>query len=160
MSSRDCAGYFCPAMSAPRELKNRHKQILFWSLCLAFLFYSAAVDTFGTSNDKGEALLTPDARKGKLLFQQYNCTACHQLYGLGGYMGPDLTNVMSERGKGAAYVNGFLEHGTQRMPDFHLAPQEREQLIAFLKYADATGRSPAPETRIQPNGSILLPDEK
>ncbi|HET6990878.1 MAG TPA: cytochrome c [Bacteroidia bacterium] len=136
------------------------KRSIFLGLCLFFIAYSAAVDTVGTVVDKGETELTADAEKGKLLFQKYNCTACHQLYGLGGYMGPDLTNVMSQPGKGAVYVNSFLEHGTTRMPDFSMSKEERNELIAFLNYTDHTGKSSAAGIKIQADGSITLPDEK
>lgn len=137
------------------------KRKLFLGLSLLFIGYTVAVDTVGTATDKGLPELTSDAQKGKILFQKYNCVACHQLYGLGGYMGPDLTNVMSETGKGSVYINSFLEHGTKRMPDFSLSNQERLELIAFLNYTDHTGKSPVSGgTEIQLNGSITLPDEK
>jgi nitric oxide reductase subunit C len=76
--------------------------------------------------------------KGKLLFQKYNCTACHQLYGLGGYLGPELTTLMSQAGKGERYAQAILKTGTQRMPDFKLTDEEIASLICFLKYVDAT----------------------
>lgn len=142
-------------------MSRKIKRVLFWALFILFIGYTIAVDTSGTAIDKGEFFLTADAKKGKLLFQKYNCTACHQLYGLGGYMGPDLTNVMSQPGKGSDYVNAFLAHGTNRMPDFSMNSEERKVLIAFLTYTDHTGKSPVNGGAvIQPDGSITLPDEK
>lgn len=139
-------------------MKTRNKKILFWGLCIVFIFYTIAVDTTGTAADRGEPRLTAEAKKGKLLFQDYNCTACHQLYGLGGYMGPDLTNEIST--KGAAYADAFLRKGTDRMPDFNLSDEERNSLIAFLTYADQTGQSPANNASVNSNGTIRLPYEK
>ena len=72
-----------------------------------------------------------------MLFQKYNCTACHQIYGLGGYLGPELTMVMKERER-ESYIRAVLKTGTQRMPDFHLNGNETDALIAFLKYTSAT----------------------
>ncbi|CAN5293222.1 hypothetical protein BH09BAC5_BH09BAC5_09810 [soil metagenome] len=141
-------------------MKVKHRRILFWSLILLFAVYSIVVDTSGTSADSGNKYLTTEAKHGKLLFQKYNCTACHQLYGLGGYMGPDLTNVISQQGKGAAYVNAFLTAGTVRMPDFHLNETEKQELISFLTYVDKTGYSPAFGAKVNSDGSIILPDAK
>ena len=82
--------------------------------------------------------MNENAIRGKLLFQKYNCTSCHQLYGLGGYLGPELTTVISQQGKGEFYANAFLKSGTQRMPDFHLSEEEVNDLVQFLKYVDKT----------------------
>lgn len=73
-----------------------------------------------------------------MLFQKYNCTACHQLYGLGGYLGPELTTTISQPGKGELFARAILKTGTQRMPDFKLRDEEIDAFIEFLKYVDAT----------------------
>lgn len=73
-----------------------------------------------------------------MLYQKHNCTACHQLYGLGGYLGPELTTVISQKGKGELYAKAFLQSGTQRMPNFHLTGEEVQDLLEFLTYVDST----------------------
>ena len=78
------------------------------------------------------------AAKGKMTFQKYNCAACHQLYGLGGYLGPELTTVISAPGKGKIYAKAILQKGTQRMPDFKLNDEEIKDLIAYLVAVDAS----------------------
>jgi nitric oxide reductase subunit C len=98
--------------------------------------------------------MTEDAQAGKLLYQKYNCTACHQLYGLGGYMGPDLTNMVSSPGKGEMYARAFLQAGTQRMPNFNLLEDEIKSLVAYLKYVDKTGTSPVKKFEINFDGTI------
>ncbi|HEY4799138.1 MAG TPA: cytochrome c [Bacteroidia bacterium] len=130
------------------------KRILFWILVLLFLADTALVFTTGTEEDRGKQFLTEEGKAGKLLFQKYNCTACHQLYGLGGYMGPDLTNVMSSPNKGEAYVRVFLQNGTARMPNFHMSEAEVNELVAYLKYADKTGTSPVKKFEINSDGTI------
>jgi len=50
----------------------------------------------------GTVSFSEKALQGQQLWQQNNCFSCHQIYGLGGYLGPDLTNVYSQRGKGPA----------------------------------------------------------
>lgn len=85
--------------------------------------------------------MNEDAIKGKLLYQQYNCTSCHQLFGLGGYLGPELTTVISQPGKGPQYAKAFFKSGINRMPDFHLNNQQIDELIAYLTYVDETATS-------------------
>lgn len=122
------------------------------TLCLAFIPYSAYVYTRGTAASH-IPLMSDEARQGQVLFQEHNCVACHQFYGLGGYMGPDLTNVVSNRG--SAYARAFLMSGTQRMPNFNLDDAELDALVAFLEFVDTTGRYPANEYRINWNGTVV-----
>lgn len=130
------------------------RRIIFWILIFLFALHSVLVFTIGTNKDCGEKFMTDNAQEGKLLFQKYNCTACHQLYGLGGYMGPDLTNVMSRNGMGEMYVRAFLQNGTQRMPNFNLSEKEIKSLVAYLKYVDKTGISPVKLFEINYDGTI------
>jgi nitric oxide reductase subunit C len=93
------------------------------------------------------------------LFQERNCTACHQFYGLGGYMGPDLTNVISTTGKGPLYARVFIQFGTAKMPNFHLTGAEVDAMIAFLEYVDASGKYPAQDHKITWLGTVELQNE-
>ena len=99
-------------------------------------------------------MISEQSKEGKLLFQKYNCIACHQLYGLGGYMGPDLTNVISGNGKGPMYAKALLKNGTRRMPDFHLSENEMDEIVAFLIYVDKTGISPVKRFKINYDGTV------
>lgn len=94
------------------------------------------------------------AARGRLAWQKYNCQSCHQLYGLGGYLGPDLTNVYSAPGKGEAYIRAFLKAGVAPMPVFDLPEEEAAQLAAFLKAADASGSAAPRDFIILPTGMI------
>lgn len=89
---------------------------------------------------------------GKMTWQKYNCNACHQIYGLGGYLGPDITNVYST--KGLAYIQAFLKNGTNIMPDFHLTEHEINDLTVFLKNTDVTGKSDPKTFTIYHDGTI------
>ena len=84
------------------------------------------------------------SRHGQELFQEYNCIACHQFYGLGGHMGPDLTNAMSYRGEGVgeAIARAFLINGGNGMPNFELNENAINALVAYLKFVDKTGTYP------------------
>lgn len=131
------------------------KRCLFWLLVTLYFINTYFVYTSGTENDKGEDFLTEKAIQGKALFQKHNCTACHQIYGLGGYMGPDLTNIISAKWKGEQYARAFIQNGTQRMPNYHLTNEEIDFLIAYLTYVDKTGVSPVKKFEINKYGAVI-----
>ena len=97
------------------------------------------------------------ARHGQRVFQEHNCIACHQFYGLGGYMGPDLTNVITNRGE--AYSRAFIMAGTASMPNFNLSEEDTDALIAFLSFVDQTGTYPPEDYRIGWNGLVTQVDD-
>ncbi|MEI6817098.1 MAG: cytochrome c [Bacteroidota bacterium] len=113
-----------------------NRLIVFIILILLFLSFTAYVYTLGTEGPN--VRMSDESIRGKLLFQKHNCTACHQIYGLGGYLGPDLTTEISQPGKGEAYAAALLKNGSVRMPNFHLSETEIKELVEFLKYVDAT----------------------
>jgi nitric oxide reductase subunit C len=84
--------------------------------------------------------VTVEEASGKRVWQHRNCMACHQIYGLGGYLGPDLTNVATRRGD--ATVQKILREGTKLMPRLGLSEQEISDLGAYLKAVDRTGVFP------------------
>lgn len=127
------------------------KRYYFWGLVTLYLVHSAVIYLFAGAS---APVLSGRAVKGKLLFQEHNCIACHQIYGLGGYMGPDLTNVMSAPGKGEVFARAFIQSGTLRMPRFELSDSEVEALVAYLKEVDRTGTSPVVDFRLQMNGTV------
>lgn len=133
-----------------------NKQAILGSLCVAFVLYSVNVYTRGTEASRA-APMSDDARHGQQVFQDYNCVACHQFYGLGGYMGPDLTNVMSNRGE--AYARAFITAGTARMPMLGLAEKEISSLIAYLEFVDQTGTYPARNYQVQWYGTVSQEDD-
>lgn len=61
------------------------------------------------------------------------------MYGLGGYLGPDLTNIISSPGKNVTYILAMIQAGTPQMPSFNLNIDEQSELIEFLKSTDASG---------------------
>ncbi len=91
---------------------------------------------------------------GENLWRQYNCNSCHQLYGLGGYLGPDLTNIYSQPGKGVPQIKAMLNSGVKAMPLFHFTEVEKEDIVSFLKAVDQTGQYPNQHAVIEPNGWV------
>ncbi|MFZ1676969.1 MAG: cytochrome c [Saprospiraceae bacterium] len=92
------------------------------------------------------------ADKGKLVWQEKNCNACHQVYGLGGFLGPDLTNEYSL--KGPDVIKAFLISGTATMPSFHLTAEETLTLLAYMQHMDSTGHADPRSFIIRNNGTI------
>ena len=101
--------------------------------------------------------MSAQARQGQDVFQQYNCIACHQFYGLGGYMGPDLTNVISNRGE--VYARAFIAAGTATMPNLGLAADEIDAVVAYLAFVDQTGTYPPENYDVQWYGTVAQEDD-
>lgn len=108
---------------------------VFGGLFISYVLYSLLVYTEGTEN---KIAVTPDVQQGKLLYQKYNCASCHQLYGLGGYLGPELTTAWSDPHRGEAFMRAFLQGGGRRMPNFKFSEKEINAILRYLQYVDAT----------------------
>ena len=128
---------------------ERQKKIVVSILVVAFLCYSFFLYS---SLPVKEHRVSSQTIEGKTLWQRHNCTACHQVYGLGGYLGPDLTNVYSL--KGAGYIKAFLGAGTISMPDFHFNPKEIDALLAYLRNIDSSGSADPRTFTINNDGTI------
>ena len=98
--------------------------------------------------------MSKEALEGERLWQENNCTSCHQIYGLGGYLGPDLTNVISHPSKGGEYAKAFLNSGINAMPLFDFNEKEKNQIISFLTHVDETGIYPNENAVFQNNGWV------
>ena len=122
------------------------------SLVIMFVIYNTVVYTQGTSNETPK--MSEQAIKGEQLYQENNCTACHQFYGLGGYLGPDLTNVISQKNKGPAYVKAFLNSGIKTMPKFNFTEEEKDALTQFLTEVDQTGYYPNKDAETSASGWV------
>lgn len=115
------------------------KIIVFISLFVLYLCYSFLVYTKGTERQQAFSFSEQkQISKGKELFQKYNCSSCHQIYGLGGFLGTELTTAWSDKHRGEAYIKGLLKAGGNRMPDFHFKDEEINAIAAYLKYVDST----------------------
>lgn len=118
------------------KVKARHT---FFMLSILFLAYSFSIYTEPLHTGQPQTYNKQLAADGRLVWQSYNCQSCHQLYGLGGYLGPDLTNLISPPGKGEAVLRAMVKSGIRQMPSFHLEENEMTALIEFLKSTDASG---------------------
>lgn len=115
------------------------KIAVFLTLFTGYAVYSTVIYSKGTeTNIQLTGQQAEKVANGKYLYEQYNCVACHQLYGLGGYLGPELTTAYSDPQRGETYMKAFLMAGGPRMPNFHFKADEIDDIISYLKYVDST----------------------
>lgn len=131
-------------------INDRNKLLIFLLLFIGFISYSFIIYT---TVETEETVVSTKAAEGKLLWQKYNCGSCHQFYGLGGHLGPDLTNVYSKRSP--EYISAFLKSGTNVMPDFNLNENEIQALLSFLEQTNASGSADPRTYRIKYDGTII-----
>jgi nitric oxide reductase subunit C len=129
---------------------------VFIILIVSYCTYSALIYSYSSKTSETPSL---SVTKGLNLWQSKNCQACHQLYGLGGYMGPDLTNIISDSNKGSSYASAFIQSGTARMPKFNLSATEVNELLAFLTWVDQSGQSMVPADKVTPLGNYKLDNQ-
>ena len=107
------------------------KVITLLILLISFVIYSFIIYTKGTETNvvlsENELSLV---KQGKQIYQQYNCMSCHQIYGLGGYLGPELTTAWSDKHRGEEFIKAFLKSGGRRMPDFKFEPHQIDALTS------------------------------
>lgn len=82
------------------------------------------------------------AREGEDLFRAKDCQACHAVFGMGGFLGPDLTNAATRVPQGR--FDALLQDGRGPMPAFHLDAHQREAVWAYLQAVDTTGQGTPP----------------
>ena len=114
------------------------KQLLVGAATLAFAGQSWLV-----YDDEPSAVQLEGAElEGAETWHAAQCQACHQLYGYGGFLGPDLTNAARLHGPDGLRqrLDELLVHGSGQMPAFpELGPDDREDLAAFLEAMDRSG---------------------
>jgi nitric oxide reductase subunit C len=118
------------------------KIIIVIILFASYAAYSAWVYTSGTEL-KEPLVYSEQQQKGKQLWQKNNCISCHQLYGLGGFLGPDLTHVISDKSRGKVFAAAMMKVGNNVMPNFQLSDEEVNNLVSYLAYVDSTANKPA-----------------
>ena len=105
------------------------------SLLASFAGQTALVYLDDTA-DKLPAL-SPLAVQGRHLWHEHNCGVCHQVFGFGGFLGPDLTNA-AQRLTRARY-DEVLTLGNAQMPAFHFSSDQIDAIETFLFELDQTG---------------------
>lgn len=81
--------------------------------------------------------MSEEAVTGKEVWQAYNCVSCHTILGNGGYVGRDLTYIMSTRS--SDYLIDFFNNPPvmpphQKETHVYLTQVETEAIIAYFEY--------------------------
>lgn len=84
-----------------------------------------------------DATLTELAVRGRRIWHEHNCQVCHQIYGFGGFLGPDLTNAAQRLTR--ARLDEVLTVGNAQMPAFHLSSEAIDAVEAYLHELNTTG---------------------
>ncbi|MEK8179162.1 cytochrome c [Flavobacterium buctense] len=134
------------------------KYVLILLLLLA-LFSSYNYIIYTDTSAYGAVRLSGKAVQGEKLWLQNNCNSCHQIYGLGGYLGPDLTNVYSFRKRDEKYLKSMFNSGINAMPEFDFNETEKAELLQFLKEIDQTGKYPNTEAVIEADGWVKIQNQ-
>ncbi len=101
---------------------------------LACLVAAFVVQTTLVYTDERQDPLSAAALRGRTLWHENACQVCHQLYGQGGFLGPDLTNAASR--VEASTLVSLLTVGSGQMPALHLTDDQIDDLSAYLEALD------------------------
>lgn len=85
--------------------------------------------------------LSEKANEGRRLWHRYNCQGCHQFYGFGGFLGPDLTNAAPR--VSPQRLHRLLTEGSGLMPAYGLPADEIAAVGEFLSAMNETGQGQA-----------------
>ncbi|MFV2008019.1 MAG: cytochrome c [Longimicrobiales bacterium] len=105
------------------------KKTLMTVLVAAFV-----VQTVLVYSDERQDPLSADAMAGRELWHANACQVCHQIYGQGGPLGPDLTNAASRVDD--ARLGLLLKEGSGQMPALGFTDEQVAQMAAYLEALD------------------------
>lgn len=116
-------------------MKVSARKFMLAALVSAFAGQTALVYSDSTADEFGA--LSALELAGREIWHEHNCQVCHQVYGFGGFLGPDLTNAAARINR--ARLDTILTEGYAQMPAFHMSPEQIDAVEAFLGALDRTG---------------------
>lgn len=125
---------------------------------LSVLVVCFAIQTGLVYSDDVDIVLSADAVEGRELYHDGSCQVCHQLWGQGGFLGPDLTNASSRVDE--TRLASLLTVGSGQMPAFDYDADQIRYMRAFLEEIDRpdVGRGQLrlgdPATAVTPQGAF------
>jgi len=124
-------------MTSESDAVGSRRVIIYFVLVACFFVQSAFVYLDYPRRGHGQEL-SAQARQGLDIWRRHNCQVCHQIYGFGGFLGPDLTNIMSRR-PGEDW-SPILTVGRKQMPAFRFDESAQAAIVQFLTELDQTGQ--------------------
>ena len=110
-------------------LESSSKKIMLTVLTASFVVQTGLVYL-----DDVDIQLSQEAVEGRKLFHEGSCQVCHQLWGQGGFLGPDLTNAASRVDE--TRLVSLLTVGSGQMPAFDFDERQIGYLSTFLEEID------------------------
>jgi len=128
------------------DKENAHGDVAFWQEPLLPKEYIRA--SCGRCHKEGEVPGVPELTEGRRLFETQGCRGCHKLNGVGGSIGPDVTEEGAIRRFPEWLERHFLDPNAvsrnSPMPNFHFT-KEQARALTFYMLSDQRA-----------NGNLLL----
>ena len=116
------------------DKQNAHGKVPFWQEPLLPREYIRA--SCGRCHKEGEVPGVPELTEGRRLFETQGCRGCHKLNGVGGTIGPDLTEEGAIRRFPQWLEKHFLDPNTvsrnSPMPNFHFTKEQARALTFYM----------------------------
>jgi len=116
------------------DKQNAHGRVLFWQEPLLPKEYIRA--SCGRCHKQGDVPGVPELTDGRRLFETQGCRGCHKLNGVGGTIGPDLTEEGAIRRSPGWLERHFLNPNAvsrnSPMPNFHFTKEQARALTFYM----------------------------
>ena len=116
------------------DMKDAHGNVSFWQTPLLNASYIRA--SCGRCHKEGDIPGVPELTEGRRLFEREGCHGCHKLNGVGGSIGPDLTEEgASERSPQwleAHFLSPSEVSPGSAMPNFHFTREQARALTYYM----------------------------
>jgi mono/diheme cytochrome c family protein len=116
------------------DLKDAHGNVPFWQTPLLPTNYIRA--SCGRCHKEGDIPGVPELTEGRRLFETEGCHGCHKLDGIGGSIGPDLTEEGASERSPQWLEAHFLAPSEvspgSAMPNFHFTHEQARALTYYM----------------------------
>ena len=116
------------------DKQNAHGKVAFWQEPLLPKEYIRA--SCGRCHKEGEVPGVPELTDGRRLFETQGCRGCHKLNGVGGSVGPDLTEEGAVHRSPEWLERHFLDPNAvsrnSPMPNFHFTKEQARALTFYM----------------------------
>ncbi|MHB1960662.1 MAG: c-type cytochrome [Acidobacteriaceae bacterium] len=116
------------------DMKDAHGNVAFWQTPLLPADYVRA--SCGRCHKEGDVPGVPELTEGRHLFETEGCRGCHKLNGVGGSIGPDLTEEGANHRSPEWLERHFLAPNAvspgSAMPNFHFTREQARALTYYM----------------------------
>lgn len=116
------------------DQRNAHGKVEFWQEPLLPKEYVRA--SCGRCHKEGDIPDVPELTEGRRLFETQGCRGCHKLNGVGGSIGPDLSEEGASRRAPEWLERHFLDPNAvsphSPMPNFHFTREQARDLTFYM----------------------------